>query len=93
MIKFPAKGQLISKCPFGVFKSNSKTNLWTERASQDHKIVVVVVVVVAAAVVGNMAALQIEAVASAIEAGVEAVEAAAAAEAVVAAAAVGNAPS
>ena len=45
----------------------------------------------AAAAVGNMAALQIEAVASAIEAGVEAVEAAAA-EAVVAAA-VGNAPS
>ena len=90
MIKFPAKGQLISKCPFGVFKSNSKTNLWTERASQDHKIVVVVVA--AAAAVGNMAALQIEAVASAIEAGVEAVEAAA--EAVVAAAAaVGNAPS
>ena len=89
MIKFPAKGQLFSKCPFGVFKSNSKTNLWTERASQDHKIVVVVV---AAAGVGNMAALQIEAVASAIEAGVEAVEAAA--EAVVAAAAaVGNAPS
>ena len=71
--------------------SYSKTNLWTERASQDHKIVVVVVVA-AAAVVGNMAALQIEAVASAIEAGVEAVEAAA--EAVVAAAAaVGNAPS
>ena len=66
------------------------TYLWTERASQDHKIVDVVVV--AAAVVGNMAALQIEAVASAIEAGVEAVEAAA--EAVVAAAAaVGNAPS
>ena len=88
MIKFPAKGQLISKCPFGVFKSNSKTNLWTERASQDHKIVVVVA---AAAGAGNMAALQIEAVASAIEAGVEAVEAAAA-EAVVAAA-VGNAPS
>ena len=45
----------------------------------------------AAAAVGNMAALQIEAVASAIEAGVEAVEAAAA-KAVVAAA-VGNAPS
>ena len=88
MIKFPAKGKLISKCPFGVFKSNSKTNLWTERASQDHKIVVVVA---AAAGAGNMAALQIEAVASAIEAGVEAVEAAA--EAVVAAAAVGNAPS
>ena len=88
MIKFPAKGQLISKCPFGVFKSNSKTNLWTERASQDHKIVVVVA---AAAGAGNMAALQIEAVASAIEAGVEAVEAAAA-KAVVAAA-VGNAPS
>ena len=88
MIKFPAKGKLISKCPFGVFKSNSKTNLWTERASQDHKIVVVVA---AAAGAGNMAALQIEAVASAIEAGVEAVEAAAA-KAVVAAA-VGNAPS
>ena len=68
--------------------SYSKTNLWTERASQDHKIVVVVA---AAAGAGNMAALQIEAVASAIEAGVEAVEAAA--EAVVAAAAVGNAPS
>ena len=63
------------------------TYLWTERASQDHKIVVVG----AAAAAGNMAALQIEAVASAIEAGVEAVEAAAA-EAVVAAA-VGNAPS
>ena len=63
------------------------TYLWTERASQDHKIVVVV----AAAAAGNMAALQIEAVASAIEAGVEAVEAAAA-KAVVAAA-VGNAPS
>ena len=90
MIKFPAKGQLISKYSFGVFKSNSKTNLWTERASQDHKIVVVVVA--AAAAVGNMAALQIEAVASAIEAGVEAVEAAAEAV-VVAAAAVGNAPS
>ena len=81
------------KCPIvNLFFTNSysKTNLWTERASQDHKIVVVVVA--AAAAVGNMAALQIEAVASAIEAGVEAVEAAA--EAVVAAAAaVGNAPS
>ena len=81
------------KCPIvNLFFTNSysKTNLWTDRASQDHKIVVVVVVVVAAAAAGNMAALQIEAVASAIEAGVEAVEAAA--EAVVAAA-VGNAPS
>ena len=62
------------------------TYLWTERASQDHKIVVV-----GAAAAGNMAVLQIEVVASAIEAGVEAVEAAAA-KAVVAAA-VGNAPS
>ena len=71
------------------FHGAHPTYLWTERASQDHKIVVVVVA--AAAAVGNMAALQIEAVASAIEAGVEAVEAAAA-KAVVAAA-VGNAPS